>query len=144
MAKSVLLEVITPSKLFYKDKVEMVIVRTLTGEEGFMPGHTWACKLLDVGIMLIKEEGATEFKAASIAGGYIDIRDNFVIYTDAAEWSEEIDVERALKKKEYVEDWLKSHDKTNTDVDKILKAEISLAKQITRMRLAENGARRKR
>lgn len=144
MAKSVLLEVITPSKLFYKDKVEMVIVRTLTGEEGFMSGHTWACKLLDVGIMLIKEEGATEFKAASIAGGYIDIRDNFVIYTDAAEWSEEIDVERALKKKEYVEDWLKSHDKTNTDIDKILKAEISLAKQITRMRLAQNGARRKR
>ncbi|MHC1721925.1 MAG: F0F1 ATP synthase subunit epsilon [Aminipila sp.] len=144
MAKSVSLEVITPSKLFYKDKVEMVIVRTLTGEEGFMPGHTWACKLLDVGIMLIKEEGATEFKAASIAGGYIDIRDNFVIYTDAAEWSEEIDVDRALKKKEYVEDWLKSHDKTNTDVDRVLRAEISLAKQITRMRLAENGARRKR
>lgn len=144
MAKSILLEVITPSKLFYKDKVEMVIVRTLTGEEAFMAGHTWACKLLDVGVMWIKEEGANEFKAASIAGGYIDIRDNFVIYTDAAEWVEEIDVERAIKRKATVEEWLESHDETNTDKNQIIKAQISLAKQITRMNLAENGARRKR
>ncbi|WP_312651773.1 F0F1 ATP synthase subunit epsilon [Aminipila sp.] len=144
MAKSILLEVITPSKLFYKDKVEMVIVRTLAGEEAFMAGHTWACKLLDVGVMWIKEEGANEFKAASIAGGYIDIRENFVIYTDAAEWVEEIDVERAKKKKATVEEWLESHDETNTDKNQIIKAQISLAKQITRMNLAENGARRKR
>ena len=47
MAKSVLLEVITPSKLFYKGEVEIIMVRTASGEEGFMAGHTWACKLLD-------------------------------------------------------------------------------------------------
>ena len=144
MAKSVLLEVITPSKLFYKDKVEMVIVRTLTGEEGFMPDHTWACKLLDVGVMWIKEEGATDFKAATISGGYIDVRGNLVIYTDAAEWAEDIDVERALNEKTDAEEWLKSHDKTNADENDITKAKISLAKQATRMNLAENGARRKR
>ena len=49
MAKSFKLEVITPSKLFYKGDVEIVIVRTLEGEEGFMADHSWACKLLDVG-----------------------------------------------------------------------------------------------
>ncbi len=144
MARSVLLEVITPSKLFYKDKVEMVIVRTLTGEEGFMPGHTWACKLLDVGVLWIKEEGATDFKAAAIANGYIDVRDNFVIYTDAAEWAEDIDMERAVNQRQLVEQWLKTHDKNNTDENEIVKAKIALAKQATRMRLAENGARRKR
>ncbi|QAT43882.1 F0F1 ATP synthase subunit epsilon [Aminipila luticellarii] len=144
MAKSVQLEVITPSKLFYKDKVEMVIVRTLTGEEGFMADHTWACKLLDIGIMLIKEEGSTEFKAATIAGGYIDIKENFVIYTDAAEWDEEIDVARAKKRKETVEKWLECHDCTNAGADEIARAQVSLLKQISRMNLAENGARRKR
>lgn len=144
MAKSVLLEVITPSKLFYKDKVEMVIVRTLTGEEGFMAGHTWACKILDVGVMLIKEEGSTEFKAAAISGGYIDVRDKFVIYTDAAEWAEDIDVDRAAKEKENAEEWLKSHDKTNAAPDQIDRARVSIMKQLTRMNLAENGARRKR
>ncbi|QHI72455.1 ATP synthase F1 subunit epsilon [Aminipila terrae] len=144
MAKSVLLEVITPSKLFYKDKVEMVIVRTLTGEEGFMADHTWACKLLDIGVMWIKEEGSNEFKAASIAGGYIDVKENFVIYTDAAEWVEEIDIERASKRKATVEKWLESHNETNTGADELARAQVSLLKQISRMNLAENGARRKR
>ncbi|MBE6033522.1 ATP synthase F1 subunit epsilon [Aminipila sp.] len=144
MAKSVLLEVITPSKLFYKDKVEMVIVRTLTGEEGFMAGHTWACKLLDVGVMLIREEGATDFKAAAISGGYIDVRDSFVIYTDSAEWAEDIDIDRALKEKTAAEEWLKSHNDTSTDPNHIDKAKISITKQITRMNLAANGARRKK
>lgn len=144
MAKTALLEVITPSKLFYKDKVEMVIVRTFTGEEGFMPNHTWACKLLDVGVMWIKEDGAKEFKAAAIAGGYIDIRDGFVIYTDAAEWAEDIDAERALNEKAKIEEWLTTHNRENTDENDIMKARIGLAKQATRMRLAENGAHRKR
>lgn len=144
MAKSVLLEVITPEKLFYKDNVEMVIVKTLSGEEGFMANHAWACKLLDVGVMWIKEEGSSEFKAAAIAGGYIDIRDNFIVYTDAAEWSGEIDVERAKEKKAIDEEWLSTHNRNNTDENEVIKAQISLIKQITRMRLAENGTRRRR
>ena len=49
MANSVRLEVITPSKLFYRGEVELVIVTTLDGDEGFMAGHVWACKLLDIG-----------------------------------------------------------------------------------------------
>ncbi|MFV0517319.1 MAG: ATP synthase F1 subunit epsilon [Aminipila sp.] len=144
MAKSVLLEVITPSQLFYKDKVEMVMVKTLSGEEGFMANHAWACKLLDVGVLWIKEVGATEFKAAAISGGYIDIRDNFVIFTDAAEWADQIDVQRAKGKKERVEEWLSTHNKNNTDENEIMKAKISLIKQNTRMHLAETGPRRRR
>lgn len=144
MAKSVLLEVITPSKLFYKGKVEMVVVRTFTGEEGYMPGHTWACKLLDVGVLKIQEEGATEFKKAAIAGGYVDVRDNIIIYTDAAEWAEDIDFERAANQKNIIEEWLSTHNDRNTDENEIVKAKIALAKQATRMNLAENGARYKK
>ena len=87
MAKSILLEVITPSKLFYKGEVELVICRTLTGDEGFMANHSWACKLLDVGELWIQEAGAKDFRVAAIAGGYVDVKDYIVIYTDAAEWS---------------------------------------------------------
>ena len=42
MASSVRLEIITPSKKFYQGDVELVIVRTLEGDEGFMKGHAWA------------------------------------------------------------------------------------------------------
>ena len=33
------LEVMTPSKLFYRGEVDMVIVTTKDGDEGFMAGH---------------------------------------------------------------------------------------------------------
>lgn len=143
MAKSVLLEVITPSKLFYKGKVEMVIVKTFKGEEGFMAGHTWSCKLLDVGILWIKEEGKTEFKAAAAAQGYIDVRDNIIIYTDAAEWAEDIDMERAINQKAIVEEWLSGTESQTADEEELLKARVALAKQITRMKLAKSGGIRK-
>ena len=109
MANSVKLEVITPSKLFYSGEVELVIVTTLTGDEGFMANHSWATKLLDVGELWIQEKGKTydEFKVAAVSGGFIDVKESIVIFTDAAEWSEDIDMERVLSKKATVEDWIK-------------------------------------
>ena len=96
MASSVRLEIITPSKKFYQGDVELVIVRTLEGDEGFMKGHAWACKLLDIGEMWIQEKGAAKnsYKVAAIAGGFIDVKDTIIIYTDAVEWAEDIDMER--------------------------------------------------
>ena len=48
------LEVMTPSKLFYRGEVDMVIVTTKDGDEGFMAGHVWACKLLEVSELWIQ------------------------------------------------------------------------------------------
>ena len=144
MAKSVKLEVITPSKLFYRGDIELVIVRTLTGDEGFMAGHAWATKLLDVGELWIQEKGKTydEFKIAAISGGFVDVKDSIIIYTDAAEWSEDIDMERALSKKATVEDWIKSRAQYE-DPSEIAKAKIELAKAINRMKVAGGGRRKK-
>jgi F-type H+-transporting ATPase subunit epsilon len=143
MAKSVLLEVITPSKLFYKGEVELVICRTLTGDEGFMANHSWACKLLDVGELWIQEAGAKDFRVAAIAGGYVDVKDYIVIYTDAAEWSGDIDLEKAKSEKERAEQWL-AQPHTKEDYDNILLAKMAIAKSLTRMHVSEGGARRKR
>lgn len=144
MSKTVTLEVITPSKLFYRGQAELVIVRTLSGDEGFMAGHSWACKLLDIGELWIQEEGKSRknFRVAAIAGGFIDVKENIIIYTDAAEWSEDINMERVLSEKAKAEDWL-THE-TRHDPDEIARAQIAIAKSITRMNVAEGGARRKR
>ncbi|MBR0599180.1 ATP synthase F1 subunit epsilon [Sinanaerobacter chloroacetimidivorans] len=141
MAKSMLLEVITPSKLFYKGEVELVIVRTLTGDEGFMAGHTWAVKLLDAGELWIQEAGSKEFKVAALAGGYVDVKDDVVIFTDAAEWPEDIDLERAKNEKAKAEEWL-CHP-TNDDYE-IARAKIAIAKSLTRMNVKAGGIRRKK
>ena len=143
MANSVRLEVITPSKLFYRGEVELVIVTTLDGDEGFMAGHVWACKLLDVGELWIQEKGAAknEFRVAAVAGGFIDVKDSIVIYTDAVEWSEDIDMERVLSEKAKVEDWLGKHPDADEDSEEMQNAKLMLAKATTRTNVAEGGKR---
>jgi len=143
MANSVRLEVITPSKLFYRGEVELVIVTTLDGDEGFMAGHVWACKLLDVGELWIQEKGAgkNEFRVAAVAGGFIDVKDSIVIYTDAVEWSEDIDMERVLSEKAKVEDWLGKHPDADEDSAEMQNAKLMLAKAETRSNVAEGGKR---
>ena len=135
------LEVITPSKLFYKGDVELVIARTLTGDEGFMAGHTWAVKLLDAGELWFQEAGSKDFKIAALAGGYIDVKEDIIIFTDAAEWPEDIDLERAQHEKEFAENWLRN---PSDDDAEIAKAKIAIAKSLTRMHVKAGGYRRKR
>ena len=143
MANSVRLEVITPSKLFYRGEVELVIVTTLDGDEGFMAGHVWACKLLDVGELWVQEKGAgkNEFRVAAVAGGFIDVKDSIVIYTDAVEWSEDIDMERVLSEKAKVEDWLGKHPDADEESAEMQNAKLMLAKAETRSNVAEGGKR---
>ena len=144
MAESVRLEIVTPERLFYYGEVELVIVRTLTGDEGFMARHAWACKLLDVGEIWIQEKGAAadEFKVAATAGGFIDVKNTITIFTDAAEWPNEIDVERSKQKKEAAEDYLKSQ--SSLSAEDVLYHQVSLSKAITRMQVAQGGSRRKK
>lgn len=146
MAKLINLEVITPSKKFYEGQVRMVICNTLTGEEGFMANHAWACKLLAVGELWIQEEDGGDFKCAAVSGGYIDVKDHIMIYTDAAEWSADIDMERALSVKESAQAFLDAAyadgapEQDNADIER---AKIELAKSITRMNVAKGGSKRK-
>lgn len=86
--KSFWLDVVTPSKKFYSGEVEEVIITTQAGKEGFMAKHSWTCKILDAGELWIRELGAApdEWKIASAAGGFVDVKENMVIYTDAIEW----------------------------------------------------------
>ena len=146
MANSVRLEVITPSKLFYRGEVELVIVTTLDGDEGFMAGHVWACKLLDVGELWIQEKGAgkDEWRVAAVAGGFIDVKDSIVIYTDAVEWSEDIDMERVLSEKAKVEDWLGKHPDAEEDSEEMQNAKLMLAKAEVRTNVADGGHRHER
>ena len=146
MPKSVLLDIITPEKLFYRGEIELVIARTLTGDEGFMAGHIWACKLLDTGELWIQEAGRKDFKIAAVSGGFIDIKDKFTIFTDYAEWPEEIDVERAKRSGARAEERLKalSPRAAERNEQEILKARVAMSKAHTRIGVAGGGLRRKR
>lgn len=137
MAKTFKLKVITPERMFYTGDVEIVIVRTDGGDEGFMADHIWACKLLVPAEMKIKQAGAAknEFLLAAISEGFINVKDTVTIYTNAAEWPEEIDVQRAEKAKEKAEEKLR-HQQSKYDH---IHTEIALHKAINRIRVKSDA-----
>jgi F-type H+-transporting ATPase subunit epsilon len=92
----------------------------------------------------MQEAGEKDFKIAAISGGFIDIKDKFTIFTDYAEWPEEIDVERAKRSGEKAREWLKSHARTNSTEQEFLKARVDMSKARTRIGVAGGGLRRKR
>jgi len=144
MPKTVKLEIVTPECLFYSGDVNLVIVRTLSGDEGFMAGHTWACKILDVGELWFQEAGSKEYKFLAAAQGFIEVRDSILVFLDAAEWPADIDLERASGEKERAELWLQQHQSEEEDEELIIEAKASLQKQLSRMKIAKGGIRIRR
>jgi len=146
MPKAFPLEIVTPEKRFYAGDAEIVIVRTLSGDEGFMAGHAWACKLLATGEVWFRETSSKEFRYAAISEGFIDVRGNVMIYTDAAEWPEEIDVSRAEKKEQLERDWLEKHKDYLADPEFALEVEVhkqAITRALNRKKVADGEARQK-
>lgn len=141
MANTVNVEIITPTKTFFRGACEMIIVNTLDGEEGFMAGHSWACKLLKVGELWVREAGSSKYRAAAVSEGFIDVKDSIIVYTDTAEWKDEIDVERAKRSKEDAEAWLNNTPIGEQKEDEIARAQVAIAKAISRIKVAESSFR---
>ena len=140
MANTVKLEIVTPEKHFYRGEVELVIARTLNGDEGFMAGHTWGCKLLDIGELWIREPEAeaNTYKLAAVGGGFIDIKESIIIFADYIEWKKDIDVDRANREKEAAEDWLRKNEESAPEYE-VKRVRNEMKKCEMRLQVAEGG-----
>lgn len=131
MASTYALEIVTPDRKFFDDQVEMLITRTSQGDIGILKGHENMVAPLAVGAIQIKQND--EFKVAACTGGFMTVSgDKVTLITDAAEWAEEIDVERAVAAMERAKARIAdTHDK-HIDMDR---AKIALAKALNRLRV---------
>lgn len=133
MKSAFTLEVVTPDKSFFEEPVEMVIIRTSEGDIGIMKDHEPVVAPVAVGAIRIKRNG--EFRDAACAGGFLTVSDDGVIViTDAAEWSDEIDIERAKKSKERATRRLQEK---QGELD-VLRAKISLERAVNRINISKN------
>lgn len=131
MASTYALEIVTPDHKFFVGQVEMLITRTSQGDIGILKGHENMVAPLAVGSIQIKQDEV--FKNASCSGGFMTVTPTKVtLITDAAEWAEEIDVERALAAMERAKERIAEKAKS-TDV---ARAEIALAKALNRLTIA--------
>lgn len=132
MASTFTLEIVSPDKKFFEDEVEMLVVRGIEGDLGILKNHTPLVTPLAIGRVKIKQNG--EYREAAVAEGYVDInKTKTTIVTDAAEWPDEIDLNRAELAKKRAEEKLKRKDE---DID-YGRAEIALKKAINRINVAK-------
>ena len=96
------LEIVTPDGLIYSNTVESVLVRTTSGDVEILAGHLDLIATLAVGRTKISKSG--EEKYASSQGGFIAVDSGKVrIVATTFEFSDQIDVERAVKAKDEAE-----------------------------------------
>ena len=126
------LKVVTPDKLFFEGEIDMLVARTIEGDVGILLNHSPLVTILDIGRLVIKN--GDERKVAACAGGYIDVRNNNItVVSDACEWEDEIDINRAERAKERASKKLEDKD---TDT---FKAELELKKAINRINIGNKN-----
>lgn len=88
------LKIVTPDRYFFEDDVEMVIVKGLEGDLAILKDRSPIATPLKISKVRIFQNGSE--KVAAVVQGYMTAIDNDVtIVTEAAEWPEEIDIQRA-------------------------------------------------
>ena len=123
------LEVVTPSRQFLNEEVEMLVVRTVDGDIAILKNHIPLVTPLTIGILKITYPDGTH-KIATLCGGYMEVtKEKTTIVTDSAEWPGEIDFERAEEAKKRAEDRLKRQE-SGLDV---ARAELALKRSLNRL-----------
>ncbi len=112
MAEPMQVEVVSPERVLYSGEATMVVTRTLDGGEiAFQAGHVPFLGALDDNHTRVFLPSG-EVHDIAVHGGFVEVGENKVsILSDAAELSDEIDVDRAHRAKQRAEDRLREeHD----------------------------------
>lgn len=106
MEKLFKLEIVAPDKRFFDDEVSMIVVNTKDGKIGVLKNHAPMVFAVTPGEIKIRKD--KEDKKAFVSEGFMEVNNNVVtLMVDAAEWPEEIDVNRAQRAKQRAEERLK-------------------------------------
>lgn len=119
----------TPDRVFYHDDATFVELSTSEGDIGVYPGHIPFTAVVVPCVLSI--HNGNDIKKAAVHGGIIEIlKDKITILAEVAEWSDEIDVERANEARLRAEKRLASHD-SNLDM---VRAETALKRSLARIK----------
>ena len=95
MATPYHLSVVTPEKVFFSGETTQITTRLTEGDIGILAGHTSLVSSLPSGALRILQEDGS-WRVAAISSGILKVgREKTTILANAAEWADEIDLERA-------------------------------------------------
>jgi F-type H+-transporting ATPase subunit epsilon len=96
------LEIVTPEARVYSDTIDTVVIPTVAGEVGILPGHIPLLTQIENGELRVTKNGVTQWLA--VGGGFAEIEgDRVHVLAERAITEEKIDehaVEAALKRAE--------------------------------------------
>jgi F-type H+-transporting ATPase subunit epsilon len=129
MPAKYMLEVITPERIFFRGEVESVIIPTPDGFMSIQKMHEPMVAAVSIGTMKLLVDG--EWLECTTSEGFVEVRpDETIIFSQTAEWPNEIDIRRAQEAKERAEERLRqalSH-------QEYMQNQIALARAMVRLR----------
>ena len=127
------LQIISPTRVFFNEAVDMVEMKTTEGEIGVLAGHIPLTTILEPCVMRIHNDG--EIKKAAILGGFVEIlQERVTVLAEDAQWPDEIDVARAEAAKKRAEDRIAAKQE-GTDMRR---AEAALKRAVARIGAAQS------
>jgi len=130
------LEIVTPEARVFSDTVETVVIPTVQGEIGILPGHIPLLAQVDSGELRVTKDGRTTLLA--VGAGFVQVEGDLVsVLAEHAIREEQIDetaVEQAIAR---AEEALKHKDTLEP-------SEIDRLEAVFRFSLAQLGVKRRR
>lgn len=126
------LKIVTPDGIRFDGQAEELIVRTTTGDMGFMAGHINCCAPLGMGRAMVIVDGVKRYGAC--IGGMVSVINGVVsLVPTTFEWAEDIDLARAEQSRKRAQAVINSKTASETD---ILLAKARLSRALVRKGVA--------
>jgi F-type H+-transporting ATPase subunit epsilon len=133
---SLTLEIVTPEARVYSDTIDSVVIPTVEGEIGVLPGHIPLLTQVGFGELRVTKGGATSLLA--VGGGFAQIMaDKISILAESAINEEKIDEAAVEKAMQRAEEALKGKDSLDP-------AEVERLESVVRSSVAQLGLKRRR
>ncbi len=138
MADKIRLRLVTSSRLLLDEEVDEVAAPGALGEFGVLPNHISFLTLLEIGEMSYKQ--GVERRHLAVSGGYAEVLDDVMtVLANAAEYADEIDMERARRAMERAERQMEALGREDKE---FLAAEAALRRALLRMQVAARASTR--
>ncbi len=135
MARTLLLEVVTPDRLVFRQEVESVGAPGTLGDFTVLPMHIPFLSSLRVGSLTYRLDGRLHY--VFVGGGFADVTGaKVLVLAEVAELPEEIDVDRARRARERAAARLETERREKIDY---ARAKAALHRAVTRLKLHEEA-----
>ena len=123
------LSIMTPERQFFSGQVEALTVTGMDGQMTVLAAHAPMVVSLSVGEISIKQDG--QWRQAVNTEGFMEVLgDSVVMFVQACEWPEDIDVRRAEEAKHRAEERIRQRQ----SIWESKSSKIALARAMVRLR----------